>query len=69
VSPSSLTFHVQHLHRAGLITQRRIGRQLIYTADFSVMNDLVRYLTENCCGCGSTTQACSSAAIRSRGAA
>lgn len=69
VSPSSLTFHVQHLHRAGLITQRRLGRQLIYTADFSVMNDLVRYLTENCCGCGSTTQACSPAAIRSRGAA
>ena len=38
--PSSLTFHVQHLHRAGLITQRRLGRQLIYAADFSAMNDL-----------------------------
>jgi ArsR family transcriptional regulator, arsenate/arsenite/antimonite-responsive transcriptional repressor len=67
--PSSLTFHVQHLHRAGLITQRRLGRQLIYAADFSVMNDLVCYLTENCCGRGLTTQACSPAAVRDRGAA
>ena len=47
--PSSLTFHLQHLHRAGLITQQRNSRQLIYATDFSVMNDLVGYLTENCC--------------------
>jgi ArsR family transcriptional regulator, arsenate/arsenite/antimonite-responsive transcriptional repressor len=67
--PSSLTFHVQHLHRAGLITQRRLGRQLIYAADFSVTNDLVRYLTENCCGRGSVAQVCSPATVRGRGAA
>jgi ArsR family transcriptional regulator len=46
---SSLTFHLQHLHRAGLITQRRQGRQLIYSADFTAMRRLVGYLTENCC--------------------
>ena len=69
LQPSSLTFHVQHLHRAGLLTQRRLGRQLIYAADFSVMNGLVGYLTENCCGRGSTTLACSPAATRGRGAA
>jgi ArsR family transcriptional regulator, arsenate/arsenite/antimonite-responsive transcriptional repressor len=51
--PSSLTFHLQTLQRAGLITQRRDSRQLIYSADFSVMNGLVGYLTENCCGNGS----------------
>ena len=50
VAPSSLTFHVQHLHRAGLVTQRRLGRQLIYAADYAAMNGLVGYLTENCCG-------------------
>jgi len=50
--PSSLTFHLQHLHRAGLLTQERNSRQLIYAADFGVMNDLVSYLTENCCGRG-----------------
>ena len=47
--PSSLTFHLQALHRSGLITQRRESRQLIYTADFEAMNTLVGYLTENCC--------------------
>ena len=52
VPPSSLTFHVQHLHRAGLITQRRLSRQLIYAADFTAMNGLVGFLTENCCGRG-----------------
>src|SRR5262245_34910432 len=48
--PSSLTFHLQQLHRAGLITQERNSRQLIYAADFDAMNGLVAYLTENCCG-------------------
>src|SRR3981189_2239479 len=47
--PSSLTFHLQSLQRAGLITQRRDGRQLLYSADFAAMNGLVDYLTENCC--------------------
>lgn len=47
--PSSLTFHLQNLQRAGLITQRRESRQLIYAADFAAMNGLVGYLTENCC--------------------
>lgn len=50
--PSSLTFHVQHLHRAGLLTQRRLSRQLIYAADFTRMHALVGFLTENCCGQG-----------------
>jgi DNA-binding transcriptional ArsR family regulator len=49
VPPSSLTFHLQQLHRVALVTQERNSRQLIYAADFEVMNDLVGYLTENCC--------------------
>ena len=47
--PSSLTFHLQNLQRAGLITQRRVSRQLFYSVDFALMNGLVGYLTENCC--------------------
>ena len=50
IVPSSLTFHVQSLQRAGLITQRRVSRQLFYAADFAAMNGLVEYLTKNCCG-------------------
>jgi ArsR family transcriptional regulator len=47
--PSTLTFHLQNLQRAGLITQRRESRQLFYSADYAAMNGLVGYLTENCC--------------------
>ena len=56
--PSSLTFHLQNLQRAGLITQRREGRQLIYSTDFGVMNAVVTYLTENCCGSSAACVPC-----------
>lgn len=49
LTPSSLTFHLQALQRAGLIKQVRAGRQLFYSADFSAMNELVGYLTDECC--------------------
>jgi DNA-binding transcriptional ArsR family regulator len=49
LAPSSLTFHLQNLHRAGLIVQRRESRSLLYSVDFGAMNGLVGYLTENCC--------------------
>lgn len=49
VIPSSLSFHLQHLVHAGLITQRRVGRQMIYAAEYDAMNALIAYLTENCC--------------------
>jgi len=47
--PSSLTFHLQALQRAGLVGCHRDGRQLIYRGDFGAMNALVGYLTEHCC--------------------
>lgn len=57
--PSSLTFHLQALHRAGLILQRREGRYVFYSVDFKAMNALVGYLTENCCA--GSGPACASA--------
>lgn len=54
VPPSSLSFHLRALQHAGLITQRRASRQMIYAADFTVMNAVVQYLTENCCGAETT---------------
>lgn len=50
VPNSSLSFHLAHLNRAGLIEQRRDGRSLVYTANYAAMNSLVGYLMENCCG-------------------
>jgi DNA-binding transcriptional ArsR family regulator len=49
LQPSSLTFHVQHLTRAGLLVAKRASRQIFYAADFAAMNTLVSFLTENCC--------------------
>jgi len=50
VPNSSLSFHLAHLNRAGLIDQRREGRSLIYTANYGAMNRLIGFLTDNCCG-------------------
>jgi ArsR family transcriptional regulator, arsenate/arsenite/antimonite-responsive transcriptional repressor len=50
IPPSSLTFHLQQLFRADLISQRRASRQIIYAANFGAMNSLIAYLTKNCCG-------------------
>ena len=49
LQPSSLTFHLQHLTRAGLLVATRASRQIFYAADFAAMSALVGYLTENCC--------------------
>lgn len=49
VPNSSLSFHLAHLHRAGLVRQQRRGRSLLYSADYAAMNALVAYLMENCC--------------------
>jgi ArsR family transcriptional regulator len=46
---SSLSFHLAQLRNAGLITQERQHRSLIYRANYSAMNGLIDYLTENCC--------------------
>jgi DNA-binding transcriptional ArsR family regulator len=50
VPASSLSFHLSHLNRAGLVSQTRQGRSLIYAADYAGMNALLGYLMENCCG-------------------
>ncbi|MGH6974116.1 MAG: ArsR/SmtB family transcription factor [Stellaceae bacterium] len=62
--PSSLTFHLQQLQRAGLVTQRRLGRQLIYAANYAAMNGLVAYLTENCCGGAACAPSCEPGAVK-----
>jgi DNA-binding transcriptional ArsR family regulator len=46
---SSLSFHLQQLLHAGLVTQRRASRHIIYATDFGAMNELLLYLTANCC--------------------
>jgi DNA-binding transcriptional ArsR family regulator len=49
LAPNTLTFHFDRLRMAGLVTVRREGRSMIYGARYDVMNQLLGYLTENCC--------------------
>ena len=50
VSPATLSFHFRTLSHAGLIGSRQDGRFIYYAANFTAMNDMLAYLTENCCG-------------------
>jgi DNA-binding transcriptional ArsR family regulator len=49
VPANTLSFHLNQLRHAGLVTFRRESRSLIYAAEYGSMNDLLAYLTENCC--------------------
>jgi len=48
-TPAALSFHLKELVNADLLTQERNGRYLIYRASYASMNDLLRFLTDNCC--------------------
>jgi len=50
VAPATMSFHFKTLSHAGLIESRQEGRFIYYAANFAVMNGMVAYLTENCCG-------------------
>jgi len=49
IPANTLSFHLKELVHAGLVTQERASRNLIYRAAYERMNDLLGYLTENCC--------------------
>lgn len=62
--PATLSFHLKELVNAGLVTQERASRHLIYRAHYARMNALLGYLTDNCCqgqacAVGSAPAACS----------
>ncbi|MGO9607990.1 MAG: ArsR/SmtB family transcription factor [Candidatus Binataceae bacterium] len=46
----TMSFHLNQLRFAGLVTPRRESRSIIYSANFKAMSDVLAYLTENCCG-------------------
>ncbi len=46
---STLSFHLKELSHAGLIRAKQESRFIYYSANYDAMNDLLAYLTENCC--------------------
>ncbi len=50
IAPNTLSFHFDRLRHAGLVSVARHGRSLVYAARYETMNNLLTYLTENCCG-------------------
>ena len=59
IAANTLSFHLKELTHAGLVTQERSSRHLIYRAAYPRMNALIGYLTENCCaGSGCKTGDC-----------
>jgi len=55
IAPATLSFHLKELSHAGLVTTRQDGRFIFYAADFAAMNDLLGFLTENCCAADCAT--------------
>jgi len=49
LAPSALSFHLRELTHVGLLVQRPDGRKIHYSANLVSMNDLIGFLTDNCC--------------------
>ncbi len=49
VPQNTLSFHLKELTQAGLVTQERASRHIVYCAVFEQINALLSYMTENCC--------------------
>jgi DNA-binding transcriptional ArsR family regulator len=49
VPPTTLSFHLAQLSRAGLVTSRRKGRSILYAADYDGMQSLMGFLVDHCC--------------------
>lgn len=46
---ATLSFHLDKLRQAGLISHKRDGRSVTYSVDYDSLVGSIRYLTENCC--------------------
>ena len=61
LAPATLSFHLAHLTRTGLVANRPDGRFIYYSADYARMNELLGFLTANCCEgqpCATTETCC-----------
>lgn len=69
LAPATLSFHLAHLNRVGLIRGKQESRYIFYSADYGVMDELIAFLTSNCCdgkACLPKTSAAHTSAKRGR---
>ncbi len=46
---NTLSFHLNHLSHAGIVSSRREGRSIFYLANFDMVSDLIAFLVKDCC--------------------
>lgn len=66
LAPATLSFHLAHLNRVGLLTARQASRFIFYSADYTAMDDLIVYLTDNCCNGGTCLPKTAASASKTR---
>ncbi len=49
ITPATMSHHLEQLSQAGLVSSRREGRSIIYSAKYDTMQNLINFLMENCC--------------------
>lgn len=50
VPHNTMSFHLNHLSNANIVSSRRAGRSIIYSANFPLVRDLIRFMVRDCCG-------------------
>lgn len=68
IPPATLSFHLKELSAAELVSSERFSRSIVYAANFTTMQEVVRYLTENCCGRSTKASACATTKSRTKSA-
>ena len=46
---NTMSFHLNHLSNAGIVTSRKEGRSVIYSANFEIVRDLIGFMVKDCC--------------------
>lgn len=72
ISPATLSFHLKELTNAGLTQSRQDGRFVVYSTNYKAMNDLLSFLTANCCAgtpCESVARSCKPPTTKRRSSA
>ena len=49
IPANTLSFHLAHMSKAGLVTSKKDGRSITYYANTALIEELIGYLRQNCC--------------------